>query len=448
MESLFILCAVALGGIFGGVIGWQMRGGRAARLEERAERASTLESQLTKATAEMQTAKEQAHELEVELGSLKARFDAHQADEAQKKLDQERMVATFKAAAHEIVAERSKAFDTSSKKQIGDLVNPLKVQLDDFQKQLRESAKDASRERTTLEAEVKHLKEMNHRISNEAQNLTRALKGDSKAQGNWGEMVLQRVLEISGLQEGREYETEVSFTEEGQRKRPDVIVQLPQKRQVVIDSKVSLNDYDAYCEAETQDERDAALKGLVVSIRTHVKGLSDKSYQHLTNVSTLDYVLMFMPIEAAFTEAMRCEQAQTRLSDTHDNKETFFEEAIRKKVLIVTPTTLLAVLRTIDTMWKNERQTANALKIADQATKLHTKFVDFSTSFLDIGNRIGQAQASYDKALNRLKEGNGNLVSQVKKLEALGVKTRKALPSSLDVDGDAQEPKTIESDDA
>ena len=160
MESLFILCAVALGGIFGGVIGWQMRGGRAARLEERAERASTLESQLTKATAEMQTAKEQAHELEVELGSLKARFDAHQADEAQKKLDQERMVATFKAAAHEIVAERSKAFDTSSKKQIGDLVNPLKVQLDDFQKQLRESAKDASRERTTLEAEVKHLKEM------------------------------------------------------------------------------------------------------------------------------------------------------------------------------------------------------------------------------------------------------------------------------------------------
>ena len=448
MESLFILCAVALGGILGGVIGWQMRGGRAARLEERAQRASALEAQLTEATTQTQSAKEKAHELEVALGSLRARFEAHQVDEAQKKQDQVRMVATFKAAAHEIVEERSKAFDTSSKKQIGDLVKPLKEQLDGFQKQLRESAKDASRERTTLEAEVKHLKEMNHRISNEAQNLTRALKGDSKAQGNWGEMVLERVLESSGLQEGREYETEVSITEEGHRKRPDVIVHLPQERQVVIDSKVSLNDYDAYCEAETQDERDAALKRLVVSIRTHVKGLSGKSYQHLTNVSTLDYVLMFMPIEAAFTEAMRCEQAQTRLLDTHENKETFFEEAMGKKVLIVTPTTLLAVLRTIDTMWKNERQTANALEIARQAGALHDKFVGFAHSLEQIGQRIGQAQTSYDEALGKLTTGRGNLVSRVKKLEALGVKTSKSIPPSLNVEGEGQEPKEIESDDA
>lgn len=425
-----------------------MRGGRAARLEERAQRASALEAQLTEATTQTQSAKEKAHELEVALGSLRARFEAHQVDEAQKKQDQVRMVATFKAAAHEIVEERSKAFDTSSKKQIGDLVKPLKEQLDGFQKQLRESAKDASRERTTLEAEVKHLKEMNHRISNEAQNLTRALKGDSKAQGNWGEMVLERVLESSGLQEGREYETEVSITEEGHRKRPDVIVHLPQERQVVIDSKVSLNDYDAYCEAETQDERDAALKRLVVSIRTHVKGLSGKSYQHLTNVSTLDYVLMFMPIEAAFTEAMRCEQAQTRLLDTHENKETFFEEAMGKKVLIVTPTTLLAVLRTIDTMWKNERQTANALEIARQAGALHDKFVGFAHSLEQIGQRIGQAQTSYDEALGKLTTGRGNLVSRVKKLEALGVKTSKSIPPSLNVEGEGQEPKEIESDDA
>ena len=441
MENLFVIISLVIGTALGIIIGWLWRGtkpgqgnpddaGRVALLEERASRVETLENQLTESAEARESAEKDALQLKVELGAMTERLEeqkraekereaTRQADAEQKKSDQELMLAKFKAAAHEIVEERSKAFDTSSKKSIGELIKPLKEKLEGFQNQLKETEKSASKERISLEEQIKNLSAMNSRISDEAQNLTRALKGDAKARGNWGEMVLSRVLELSGLQEGREYETEVTETDdEGKRKRPDVIVQLPGERQVIVDSKVSLVDYDAFCEAESPEDQQAAMKRHVASIRGHVKGLSDKEYHHLESITTIDYVLMFMPIEAAFTEAMRFDRA-------------LYEEAISKRVLIVTPSTLLAVLRTIETIWRHERQTKNAMEIARQAGALHDKFIGFTGSLEDIGKRLVQAQESYDSAFNQLKTGRGNLVSRVQKLEALGAKTSKQLPESL-----------------
>ena len=441
MGNLYMVLAVLLGAALGMVIGWLWRGsrtdnhgtedaGKMALLEERASRAESLESQLAETSTAREQAERQALQFEVELKALQTQFEDHKtavkereetrkADVEQKKSDQELMVAKFKAAAHEIVEERSKAFDTTSKKSIGELIKPLKEKLEGFQNQLKESEKSASKERISLEEQIKNLTAINSKMSDEAQNLTRALKGDAKARGNWGEMVLGRVLELSGLQEGREYETEVTETDdEGKRKRPDVIVQLPGERQVIVDSKVSLVDYDAYCDAETSEEQTAAMKRHVSSIRGHVKGLSDKNYHHLEGITTIDYVLMFMPIEAAFTEAMRFDRG-------------LYEEAISKRVLIVTPSTLLAVLRTIETIWRHERQTKNAVEIARQAGQLHDKFMGFAASLEDVGKRLDGAKTSYDKAFNQLKTGTGNLVKRVKNLEALGAKTSKELPASL-----------------
>jgi len=441
MENLDIVIALILGVTLGLIIGWLWRGSRSrpgdpddaarlALLEDRAKRTEAIEAQLKERTSAAQEAEKNEVQLRTELEGLKARMDEdkvteaerevdRKAEEAKKAADQELMVAKFKAAAHEIVEERTKAFDKTSKKSIGELVKPLKEQLEGFRKQLTETEKNASKERISLEEQVKHLREMNARISDEAQNLTRALKGDSKARGNWGEMVLARVLELSGLEEGREFETEVSQTnEDGKRKRPDVIVHLPGDRQVVIDAKVSLNDYDTFCESEGTEDQNAALKRHVASIRGHVKGLSGKNYQHLENITTIDYVLMFMPIEAAFTEAMRFDRA-------------LYDEAISKKVLIVTPSTLLAVLRTIETIWRHERQTRNSVEIARQAGALYDKFAGFSGTLEQIGQRIGQAQTAYDNAYSQLSTGKGNLVSRVKRLEALGAKTSKKLPDSL-----------------
>jgi DNA recombination protein RmuC len=301
-------------------------------------------------------------------------------------------------------------------------VKPLKEQLEGFKKQLTETEKSASQERISLKEQVKNLKEMNTKISDDAQNLTRALKGDSKTRGNWGEMVLARVLELSGLQKGREFETQVTgTTSDGNRVYPDVIVQLPESRQVVVDAKVSLVAYDAYCAADDADTRKAAMKDHINSIRTHAKGLSKKNYQGIEGITTIDYVLMFMPIEAAFTDAMR-------------EDRTIFDEAISNKVLIVTPSTLLAVLRTIESIWKHERQTKNAVEIARQAGGLHDKFVDFTKDLLDIGTRLGQAHGSYEAALNKLSKGNGNLVRRAKNLDTLGAKTKKKFAESLEED--------------
>ena len=434
MDIVYVIAALLVGVALGTVIGrlWQASrtqgdGGdtaaRLALLEERAGRVDGLEAELTERRTAVQEAATTVARLEAQLeaqqtSAAQEEEAAKQAAEKQRQ-DHERMVAQFKAAAHEIMEERTKAFDAKSKKSIGELLKPFEKQLGDFQKHMTEAEKHASKERITLQEQVKMLNETNTQMSEEARNLTRALKGDNKSQGNWGEVVLGRVLELSGLEEGREYETEVSETaEDGSRKRPDVVIHMPGNRQVVVDAKVSLKHYEQYCDADDAEAQAEAMKLHIASIRGHVKGLSAKNYQDLNSITTIDYVLMFIPIEASFTEAVR-----------HDR--SLYDEAINKNVLIVTPSTLLAVLRTIETMWRNERQTKNAVEIAKQAGALYDKFVGFSETLSQVGGRIGQAQVAYEKAFSQLTTGRGNLVNRVKNLEALGAKTTKQFSQSI-----------------
>jgi DNA recombination protein RmuC len=276
-----------------------------------------------------------------------------------------------------------------------------------------------SKDRVSLLNEIIHLKTLNERISEDAVNLTNALKGQSKTRGSWGEMILERVLEESGLQKGREYEVQTMYaSEEGQRRHPDVIVHLPEGKDIVIDSKVSLTAYEKYCTAGTEETRDKRLKEHIISIRTHIKSLSEKRYEDLEGIRTLDFVLMFLPIEGAFWTAIESEQG-------------LFNEAFDKNIMLVSPSTLLATLRIINNIWRYEDQNKNALIIAKKAGDLYDKFVGFIEALDDVGQKIDKARESYQTARNRLTDGRGNLIKRSEELRQLGVKAQKELPAEL-----------------
>ena len=353
------------------------------------------------------------------IAELQSRIDNLKGKPDDRAEEREQLILAVKDVTQEVLEKRTKALTETNEEKIGTLLKPLHQNIKDFQEKLEKDGKAAAASHAVLGQQIKDLKEMNTQIGDEARGLTLALKGESKTQGNWGEVVLERVLELSGLEEGREYEREVTETDEdGKRKRPDVIVHLPADRQVVIDSKVSITAYEAYCSAEDEGERAIALKEHIASIRTHVKLLTGKNYQHLESLHTLDYVLMFMPIEAALTEALR-------------EDRDVFNDAISRNIIIVTPTTLLATLRTIETIWKSERQTKNVLEIARQAGGIYDKFVGFVADIEKIGERVNQTNDAYEAALNKLKTGKGNLIGRAQKLDELGAKTSKKLPGHL-----------------
>ncbi len=350
--------------------------------------------------------------LESKIDTLKSRPD----DRGE---EREQLLLAVKDVTQEILEKRTKVLTETNEEKIGSLLKPLNQNIKDFREKLEKDGKAAAEKHGELGQQIKDLKEMNTQIGDEARGLTLALKGESKTQGNWGEVVLERVLELSALEEGREFEREVTETDEdGKRKRPDVIVHLPGDRQVVIDSKVSITAYEEYCTADDDETRAAALKAHIASIRSHVKRLSSKTYQHLEALHTLDYVLMFMPIEAALTEALREER-------------DVFNDAISRNIIIVTPTTLLATLRTIETIWKSERQTKNVMEIARQAGGIYDKFVGFVADIEKIGSKVDETGSAYEAALNKLKTGKGNLISRAQKLDELGAKTKKKLPGHL-----------------
>jgi DNA recombination protein RmuC len=256
-------------------------------------------------------------------------------------------------------------------------------------------------------------------MSEDALGLTQALKGDSKAQGNWGEMILERILETSGLREGEEFAREQSFTtEDGRRLRPDVVIYMPGDKQVIIDSKVSLTDYERAVSASDDAERKKALTAHLRSLKSHIQALSGKRYDHLPNVNSPDYVLMFVPIEGAYLMAI-------------EEDSSIFESAFEQRVAVVTPSTLYATLKLIEQLWRYERQSENVVKLIDRAGKLHDKFVDFVKSFEEIGQRLDQAQKAYETSFNRMKGGSGNVIGQIKTLGKLAGKTKKELPKHL-----------------
>ena len=371
---------------------------------------------------------------------LKARLDAANRETEEKvKLLQEakdQMRLEFQSIAQKLFEDKSQKFTDQNKTHLGEILTPLKEQLSDFKKKVEDVYDKESRDRVSLLQEIVSLKELNTRMSVDALNLTRALKGDNKAQGNWGEMVLEKVLEASGLQKGREYETQGSYiNESGQRLRPDVVVHLPDHKQVIIDSKVSLVAWERFC-SETEEDKELHLKQHLESIRQHIKELSAKDYANLYGINTPDYVLMFIPIEPAFLKALEIDSE-------------LFGYAFDENIMLVCPSTLMVTLKTIHSIWRYEYQNRNAIEIARQAGALHDQFVLFLESIDDIGDKLDKAQEAYTTARKRLKSGRGNLVRRVEQLEVLGAKTKRAMQNDwLEDDSFETEPAESESNDS
>ena len=334
---------------------------------------------------------------------------------------QKRLTTEFENIATKILKERSDEFSVSNHKNLSEILNPLKERILNFEKKVDETYDKELRDKISLREEVRKLTELNTRVSEEANNLTKALKGDVKKQGNWGEVILERVLERSGLTKGQEYEREeVVDGADMSVQRPDVIIHLPDNKHIVIDSKVSLVAYERLMSAETEDQRVAYLRDHISSLRSHVKLLSEKNYQNAQNLNTPDFVLMFLPIEASFSVAVQ-------------GDSEIFAYAWERKIVIVSPTTLLATLRTISSIWKQENQTKNAQEIARLSGALYDKFIGFAEDMAKIKANIDRTSNAYDDAMKKMKGGNGNIIRTAEKIKELGAKTgNKSLPTGFE----------------
>jgi len=325
----------------------------------------------------------------------------------------------FKSLATEILEEKSKRFAEQNQATIGQLLEPLKAQLSEFKGKVEEVYVQEGKDRSALSEQVKQLLELNHTLSSDAKNLTSALKGSAKTQGTWGELILERVLELSGLRRGHEYHVQESqIREDGSRAQADVVINLPEERRLVVDAKVSLVAYESHIAAETDEARALAIRRHLESVKAHIKGLSSKQYQTLYGLKSLDFVLMFIPIEPAFMMAV-----------THDN--ALFMEAWDKNVLLVSPSTLLFVVRTVAHLWRQEQQTKNSQDIAKRGAELYDRLVGFVEDLQTVGTHLGRAQTAFELAQKKLAVGKGNVIRQAEMLKELGVKPSKALPSSL-----------------
>ncbi|MBK1877780.1 DNA recombination protein RmuC [Pelagicoccus mobilis] len=330
---------------------------------------------------------------------------------------QKKLTAEFESLATRVLDRNSEKFTVRNKESLDKLLSPLAEKITDFRARVDRTHDQSVKDRAELVAQLKTLGELNQKMSTEAQNLTTALKGQTKTQGNWGELVLETVLEKSGLEEGREYRTQASFTsEDGKRQQPDVLINLPEGKHLVIDAKVSLVAYERCVNEEDESRRETALKEHIQSVKNHVAELSKKRYDALYEIQSPDFTLMFVPVEPAFVMAIQAD-------------DTIFDYAFRQNVVIVTPSTLLATLRTVANIWRQEKQTRNAIDIAQRSGALYDKFVGFFEDMKKIGDQINRSQAAYDSAMNKLTTGRGNLVNQVQSLKDLGAKAKKALPA-------------------
>lgn len=342
---------------------------------------------------------------------------------------QNKFTTEFENVANKILKNHSEEFTKTNVKNIGEILNPLKEKLGEFEKKVNDAYDKELRDKVSLREEVKKLYELNTKISDDANNLTKALKGDSKKQGNWGEFVLEKILERSGLTKGIEFEMQVSVkSDEGKRYQPDVVVFLPEKKHIIIDAKVSLTAYERLVNANEEEERKRYMNEHILSIRRHIKELSEKNYQSAKDMNSPDFVLLFIPIESSFGVAVQADQQ-------------LFNDAWTNKIVIVSPSTLLATLQTISSIWKQENQTRNAMEIAKQGGALYDKFVGFVIDLEKIGKNIHQVQESYEEAMKKLSTGSGNLINKAESIRKLGVKTSKRLPDKF---SDVQENNLFE----
>lgn len=395
-----------------------------ARSTEQQHAGEERAAQLAQAERQLAALRDENARLSAQLAESHARSEEQQraSDEKLALLTraEQRLRESFQALAQQILDERAQRFGEQSQKEIGTLVEPLKEQLREFRETLATTYAAEQRERGVLSAEINTLKQLNQKISEDAINLTRALRGDTQAQGAWGELVLERLLQASGLQKGREYETQTSLQQDdGSRARPDVIVRLPDDKDLVIDAKVSLVAYERSVAAEEPAQADAALREHIASLKRHIDQLGARQYSDLPGLRTLDFVLMFVPVEAAFVEAVR-------------RDEGLYLYALERNVALVSPSTLLATLRTVAHLWKIERRNVNATEIAVRAGRLYDYMVAFVTELEGIGQQLGKAQDLHAKAIRRLTEGGkGSVILQVQSLAELGAQARKRLPDTL-----------------
>ncbi len=441
MDSTTLALTGVLGLLAGAVLaGWWVRRSQG---EASIPQAQELQTQLTTLTAQLQVRDEQLAELrqqrehshrdlenlrqrEVSLTRDLATMSSELESErrhAQEKIQlltqaRETLSEQFRHLANDILEDKSKRFTETNAARLGELLGPLGLKIAEFQKKVEHAYDTEGRARSELAGQVKQLMELNQVLSADAKNLTQALKGSNKAQGNWGELILERVLEGSGLRKGHEYVVQESHTrDDGSRAMPDVVIRLPDERFLVVDAKVSLVAYEQAATQEDEKLREAAIKRHVESLRAHIRGLSAKNYQQLYDIRSLDFVMLFIPVEPAFMMAI-----------AHDPE--LFMEAWGRQVLLVSPSTLLFVLRTVEHLWRQEAQSRNAQDIASRGAELYDKLVGFVEDLDQLGDRLRQAQTSYDKARGKFSSGRGNLVRQAEMLRELGLRPTKTLPTA------------------
>ncbi len=383
---------------------------------------NTVKESLTKTEHEREEIRREKDFLNVELARKNSEFENLQKQNIERdealKTQQEQIRKDFELLANKILEEKSSKFTEQNKENIKNILTPLQEKIQHFEKKVEDSQKENISIHAALKEKLSELSKANLQISQEAINLTKALKGDSKMQGNWGELVLERVLEKSGLEKDREYVVQQNFTrEDGSRVLPDVIINLPNNKKMVIDAKVSLTAYERYVNSE-DEEKEANLKEHLTSIKRHVDQLWAKKYEDLYEMESPDFVLMFIPIEPAFAIAI-------------NSDNTLYNKAFEQNIVIVTPTTLLATLRTIDTMWNNEKQQRNAIEIARQAGALYDKFEGFMNDLIGIGKKIDATKSDYSAAMNKLFEGRGNIIKSIEKIKKMGAKAKKSLPDAI-----------------
>jgi DNA recombination protein RmuC len=398
-------------------------GSVSAELKAERDLNSSMRVELENSRNQLTAAQNAVAQLSVEKADLTTRLEAERQQAAEKLqlLNEAKQALTdqFRSLANDILEEKSKRFAEQNQTNLGQLLDPLKSKLTEFQSKVEDVYVRETRDRSALSEQVRQLMALNQSLSQDAKNLTQALKGSNKAQGNYGELVLERVLESSGLRKGEEYETQASHTrEDGSRAQPDVVIRLPENRNLVVDSKVSLLAYEESVSAEHDEDRAAAIARHIASVRTHIKGLSEKNYQSLYQLKSLDFVLMFIPIEPAFMLAV-----------THDRD--LFMEAWNRNVLLVSPSTLMFVVRTVAHLWRQEAQSRNAQEIAKRGAELYDRLHAFVVDLEKVGDRLRQAQDSFNDARDKLSKNKGNVIRQAEMLKRLGVKPSKSLPMSL-----------------
>ena len=436
-QPIYLLIALAVGLFVGAGVVWLGQRALTARLTERLfssekdlQRLAAENDALTLLQNQLAIRKQ---ELSTEIVQMKTILELERS-QAKERIEfredtKEQLSNQFKTLASEILEEKSEKFTNQNKINLDQILGPLKIKISEFQGKVQEVYIQESKDRSALSEQVKQLMSLNNQLSDDAHNLTQALKGQSKAQGNWGELILERVLEASGLRKGHEYNVQVSHVrEDGTRVQPDVVVHLPEQRHLIIDAKVSLTAYEIHANSDNDPVRIAAIKKHLESVRSHIKELSEKNYHQLYGLQSFDFVLMFIPVEPAFMLAI-----------SHDNN--LWLESWKKNILLVSPSTLLFVVRTVAHLWKQEQQNSNAQEIASRGAELYNKLAGFVEDLDMLGKRLQQAQISYDDAYGKFSKGKGNVIRQAEMLKELGIKPSKSISQSLTTDS-AQDDST------